>query len=198
MAQFIQTANQDLLWNTFQKIPEVTQLPFQTKQRIFRNAVSHFYQQLHPTAILSGNQLITLNKQLITYLIEQARPKREELAQRLPQQQQIPQHLAPLPQFYESTEEKTQRIFSEKQKVYEQMTTKPDLPKPSELFREPSTEDDGAIQNMDELIKQYQEQRDQEVPTYDPISTSTKSLSIVERLEQLEQRVHALESQRMS
>jgi len=54
------------------------------------------------------------------------------------------------------------------------MTTKPDVPKPSELFQEPADPSyDGAIQNMDELIAQYQEQRDKDIPTHDGIISNS-------------------------
>jgi len=129
-----------------------------------------------------------LNKQTITYLIDKVRPP---LVGQSQSQRQPP--------IFETTEEKTQRIFSEKQKMYDQMTSKPDLPKPSELFKEAATDEDGAILDMDARISQYQEQRNQEVPAYDPIPTkpSVESLSLPslhKMIEQLQDRVETLES----
>jgi len=189
MSQYISKTNQDLLWNTFQKIPEV-QRDFQLdlQQNIFRNAISHFYQQMNPNVTLRVDQLKELNKQTITYLIDKVRPP---LVGQSQSQRQPP--------IFETTEEKTQRIFSEKQKMYDQMTSKPDLPKPSELFKEAATDEDGAILDMDARISQYQEQRNQEVPAYDPIPTkpSVESLSLPslhKMIEQLQDRVETLES----
>ena len=44
------------------------------------------------------------------------------------------------------------------------MNEKPDVPKPSELFQE--KQEEGKIQNMDEMIEKYQEQRRLEVPEF--------------------------------
>ena len=195
MTQYIETTNQDLLWNIFQKIPEVSQLQPEIQHGIFRNAISHFYQQMNPNVTLRTDHLKELNKQTITFLLDKVRPRvvQEGIKQPQPQQQQV----------YETTEEKTQRIFSEKQKQYERMTAKPELPKPSDLFQEPTTEeDDGAITNMDERISQYQEQRSSEVPAYDPIPTPTPLTStqppslqsILDVLNRLEARITAMES----
>lgn len=203
MTQYIETTNQDLLWNIFQKIPEVSQLQPEIQQGIFRNAISHFYQQMNPNVTLRTDHLKELNKQTITFLLDKVRPRvvQEGIKQPLQQQQQQQQ-------VYETTEEKTQRIFAEKQKQYERMTAKPELPKPSDLFQEPTTEeDDGAIMNMDERISQYQEQRSSEVPAYDPIptapapaptspapSTQPSLQSILDVLNRLEARMATIES----
>ena len=183
MSQYINKANQDLLWNTFQKIPEVQRnFPSDVQENIFRNAISHFYQQMNPNVTLRVGQLKDLNKQTVTFLIDKVRP--------------IRQGQGPSQPIFETTEEKTQRIFSEKQKMYEQMTSKPNLPKPSELFQEAATDDDGAIMDMDARISQYQEQRNQEVPAYDPIPTATptQTQSLHDMIEQLQTRVSALEA----
>lgn len=212
MSQYIATTNQDMLWNMFQKIPEVAQFSISKKQDIFRNSISYFYQQMNPTAHLSREQLQELNKQTISYLLDQVRPRVP-----LPQQTYTQQQPPPVPQMVETPEEKTQRIFEEKQKQYDDLTRKPDLPKPSDLFQEPTTDDDGAIQNMDELISQYQEQRSSEIPAYEPIPvpnapadtntntntnatqmTNTQSQllqTILETVQRLEKRMENIESQ---
>ena len=212
MSQYISKSNQDLLWNTFQKIPEV-QRNFQPdlQQNIFRNAISHFYQQMNPNVTLRVDQLKELNKQTVTYLIDKVRPPSYSQGQNYSRgqshsqgqsqgQQSQGQNQKQLPQVFETTEDKTQRIFSEKQKMYDQMTSKPDLPKPSELFQEAATDDDGAILDMDARISQYQEQRNQEVPAYDPIPTTTNAAnphtlqSLYTMIEQLQSRVNTLET----
>ena len=200
MSQYISKSNQDLLWNTFQKIPEV-QRNFQPdlQQNIFRNAISHFYQQMNPNVTLRVDQLKELNKQTVTYLIDKVRPP----SQGQGHQQSQGQNQKQVPQVFETTEEKTNRIFSEKQKMYDQMTSKPELPKPSELFQEVATDDDGAILDMDARISQYQEQRNQEVPAYDPIPPPTTNAanpphtlqSLYTMIEQLQSRVNTLETQ---
>ena len=207
MSQYIATTNQDMLWNMFQKIPEVSQYSMAQRQDTFRNSISYFYQQMNPQAGLSREQLQELNKQTLSYLLDQVRPRVPLPVQQQPQQQQQQQQ-----QMVESPEEKTQRIFEEKQKQYDDLTRKPELPKPSDLFQEPTTDNDGAIQNMDELISQYQEQRSQEIPAYEPIpnpnanpnapidqsnntvESSNTLNTILTILQRLEQRMDTLET----
>ena len=106
MSQYIATTNQDMLWNMFQKIPEVSQYSMAQRQDMFRNSISHFYQQMNPQAEFNREQLQELNKQTLTYLLDQVRPRVPlPVPQQQPQQQQM----------VESPEEKTQRIFEEKQ-----------------------------------------------------------------------------------
>ena len=57
MSQYIATTNQDMLWNMFQKIPEVSQHSMTQRQDMFRNSISHFYQQMNPQAGLNRDQL---------------------------------------------------------------------------------------------------------------------------------------------
>ena len=89
MTQYIETTNQDLLWNIFQKIPEVSQLQPEIQQGIFRNAISHFYQQMNPNVTLRTDHLKELNKQTITFLLDKVRPRvvQEGIKQPQPQQQ---------------------------------------------------------------------------------------------------------------
>ena len=176
MAQFIESTNQDVLWNTFQKIPRVSHFSKHVQEEMFRSGISHFYSQQNPHSKLRNDQLRQLNKEMRTYLINQVQHYNKEEEQPI-----------------ETTEEKTQRIFTEKQKMCEQITSKPDLPKSSDLFREPIQDEDGVIQNMDELIVQYQEQRKQEVPAYDPIPVNIIPSSPLEMLKKLEARIEAIE-----
>lgn len=185
MASYISTSNQDMLWNMFQRIPETQMFRQDQQQMIFRNTISHFYSSMSPQMSLNNIQLQEFNKQTLSHLLDEVRP-RQTTENQLP----IPSHQMPSapinalmppvpqkqihsppspPQVLETPEEKTQRIFQEKQRAYDMMTAKPDLPKPSDLFQEPNT-DDGVIQNMDELISQYQNARDEGIPKYDPIN----------------------------
>jgi hypothetical protein len=175
------------------------------QQLMFRNTISQFYSSMSPQMSLNNIQLQEFNKQTLSHLLDEVRPRQTSenqlpipshqmqsapmnalmppqqmqppTQQQMPQQmqQQMPQqmqHQPPSPpQTIETPEEKTQRIFQEKQRAYDMMTAKPDLPKPSDLFQEPNT-DDGVIQNMDELISQYQNARDEGIPKYEPINST--------------------------
>ena len=200
MASYISTSNQDMLWNMFQRIPETQMFRPDHQQLVFRNTISHFYSSMSPQMSLNNIQLQEFNKQTLSHLLDEVRP-RQTSENQLPipshqmpsapmnalmppqqMQQQIQQQIQPQiqqqmqqppspPQIIETPEEKTQRIFQEKQRAYDMMTAKPDLPKPSDLFQEPNT-DDGVIQNMDELISQYQNARDEGIPKYEPINST--------------------------
>ena len=66
----------------------------------------------------------------------------------------------------ETRQEKQERAFLARQNMYAQMTEKPNLPSP-DMFKE--TEPDEKITNMDELIENYQKQRNLEIPVLPPI-----------------------------
>lgn len=174
MAQYAKTSNQEMIWNTFRKISEVAQFTESEQNIMFSNAISHFYHQINPNMTLSRDQLQDINKQTLSYLLEQVTTTPRETA-----------------------DQKIQRIFSEKQKMYENMTAKPVLPKPSELFQEPEMEDDGTIQNIDERLSRMLEERNKDYE-HDPISVSgTSSESslrdVIKLLHQLNDRVEKIE-----
>jgi hypothetical protein len=75
----------------------------------------------------------------------------------------------PKPVTVESKQEKSQREFTERQQLYERMTAKPETPS-TELFLE---KEDDAIQNIDEVIRKYQDERDKDMQLLPPpIETS--------------------------
>lgn len=200
MAAYIEPRNQELLWKGFQRIPEVTHLSRADQETIFKQAVSHQYAGVAGLA-LTPEQLLEINKRTLSMWIQQLR-------------QSQPSGPFPSP-MVESVTENTTRIFEEKQKQYESMTAKPVLPKPSELFQEAETDD--KITNMDELISQYQQQRDLDLPTFpennetvlqeaspvtppsaeidrDLVEQMTNSLArLEERMQSLEDRINKME-----
>lgn len=213
MSQYVDSQNQELLWKMFHRIPETSSLEYPVRETLFKEAISYIYNNISPNiSHFSRNELQELNRQTMAYLIQQVRIE-------TPEQSFEPPPRPTMPQMVETAEEKTARIFEEKQKQYEQMTAKPNVPKPSELFQEPKENIDGAITNMDELISQYQQQRDQDMPKYDvppdSIATSTSvpstpikapentSISqnseilqnILDSIKKLETRMEAIESQ---
>jgi hypothetical protein len=152
MSQYLHPDNQEMLWNVFQKMSIAQSIPERQKEILFKQAIGSLYE---PNQIYSKTGLQEINKNTILTLKQyclQNKPEQEE-----PQPQPQPQ-----PQVFESPQEKMARQFQEKQKEYEELTAKPNLPKPSELFQDKQT-DDGVITNMDELLKQYQEQRDMDL-----------------------------------
>jgi hypothetical protein len=173
--QYIDVENQELLWNTFHKIPKVSTLDYEIRQTVFQESLERIYHQISPNVFqLSRDELQELNKRTIAIFFETIQSIIGQLTRPVPPASVPTNEYNSHTYVYETPAEKTNKEFEEKQKQYQSMTTKPDVPKPSELFQEPADPSyDGAIQNMDELIAQYQEQRDKDIPTHDGIISNS-------------------------
>ena len=175
MAQYIDNANQEILWKTFHKIPRVSELDYSQKEFVFKNAISTVYHTINPSIRLNKEQLQDLNKQTMTLLLEHALQNNNSV--------------------YESPEEITQRNFENKQKQYDKMTEKIVVPKPSELFQEPNHNEEGAILNMDERIEEFQKQRERDLPKFDAPLKEENSLELLKvSISNLEHRLAVLEN----
>ena len=193
MAQYISQANQEVLWKAFHTIPNIQSFSTEQQRELFRSTIYEIYETVKGQYHISKSDLLLLNKETLTVIIRKTRSYYKPVVEPPPQQ---------IISYFETAEDRMKRIFEEKQKQYEQMTTKPNVPKPSELFQEPADNQDGAIENMDELIKQYQEQRDRDIMNIPkPVSTVEDSFmdidlqKIMEYIKQLEKRVILLENQ---
>ena len=192
MAQFIDEKNQTLLWNAYQRISETSRFSMDNQRSIFQSILSQQYYTLNPQHKFTKMELQAFNKETVRLLLQELRKSMivgsNQSQQQQPQQQPQP-HPQPQqetqaystveqsqPMYYETPEERMQRIYEEKQKQY--TIEKPKLPKPSELFQEPASEDDGVLQNVDQLIQEYQQQRQQEVPEYSPIIQESTSSTV--------------------
>lgn len=174
MASFVDADNQELLWKMFHRLPNIDRIDYETKANIFKGAIETVYNQLSPNmSFLSKSDLQEVNKQTMTILINNTRARTTPEIPVSPTQvnsfQPQSSSLSNV-QMYETAQEKTQRIFEEKQQQYQSMNAKPNLPKPSELFEEKLSDDnDGVITNMDELLAQYERQRQQDVPVIESV-----------------------------
>ena len=191
MSQFISIPNQEVIWKSFQRIPQTKNIPLVELHKWFQSTMSIVYSSIQANRIQNVNQqqLLEYNREVVKMLMvhvkeynNQLQPASTPLQQSPPQP---PPQIQPNPipvqpanvsqateptQFYETPEERTQRIFQEKQKQFQNFHQKPDLPNPKDLFQEPHDNDtDGAIQNVDALIEEYQKQREQDIPQYVPI-----------------------------
>ena len=182
MAQFIDEKNQTLLWNAYQRISETSRFSMDNQRFIFQSILSQQYYTLNPQHKFTKMELQAFNKETVRLLLQELR--KSMIVGSNPSQQQQPQQETQAystveqsqPMYYETPEERMQRIYEEKQKQY--TIEKPKLPKPSELFQEPASEDDGVLQNVDQLIQEYQQQRQQEVPEYSPIIQESTSSTV--------------------
>lgn len=196
MSQFISIPNQEVIWKSFQRIPQTKNIPLVELHKWFQSTMSIVYSSIQANRIQNVNQqqLLEYNREVVKMLMvrvkeynNQLQPPSTPLPPQPPSQTQ-PNPIQPVQsdtsmqtQFYETPEERTQRIFQEKQKQFQNFHQKPDLPNPKELFQEPTNDnDDGAIQNVDALIEEYQKQREQDVPQYEPIPQPNATTTTVE------------------
>ena len=227
MSQFISIPNQEVIWKSFQRIPQTKDIPLVELHKWFQSTMATVYETIQRNQIKNVNQyeLQQYNREVVKMLMVHVKEYfQKPQAQVQAQSHQYPvQPVQSLPtpapastptptQFYETPEERTQRIFQEKQKQFQNFHQKPDLPNPKDLFQEPINDDaDGAIQNVDALIEEYQKQRNQDVPQYepipqpnatstvesDPVATSTNNnpsnQELQRAIQQLESRVQILE-----
>lgn len=195
MSQFISIPNQEVIWKSFQRIPQTKNIPIMELHKWFQSTMGIVYSSIQANRIQNINQqqLLEYNREVVKMLMvhvkeynNQLQPPSTPLPPQPPSQTQsnpiqpVQSDTSMQTQFYETPEERTQRIFQEKQKQFQNFHQKPDLPNPKDLFQEPHDNDaDGAIQNVDALIEEYQKQREQDVPQYEPIpqpnATSTTS-----------------------
>lgn len=190
MSQFISIPNQEVIWKSFQRIPQTKNIPLVELHKWFQTTMGIVYSSLQSNRIQNVNQqqLLEYNREVVKMLMVRVKEYNNQLqsastplppptSSLQPPSQTQPNPTQPVQsdtsmqtQFYETPEERTQRIFQEKQKQFQNFHQKPDLPNPKDLFQEPTNDDtDGAIQNVDALIEEYQKQREQDVPQYDPM-----------------------------
>jgi len=231
MSYYISESNQEILWKAFQKIPDIQSFSMEQKQELFGGTLYEMYDTIKGR-VLTKPDIVILNKKTLQSIMEKSRKYRtyttpvenhtivNSIPATSPGSSNTYTSFAgpanPIP-YFETAEERMKRIFEEKQKQYDQMIAKPNVPKPSELFQEPKEEQDGAIENMDELIKQYQDQRERDIsiipppPHIDTIESNLQSHSqsqnnhsiqelytvdkLMEYIIQLEKRIIVLENQ---
>jgi hypothetical protein len=153
MTNYIHPTNQTLLWNTVNKLPEFQKLSPPKKDFEFKKTIEYIYNTNRHKSVLTVQELQQLNRETILAFI----PKQEK-----PVYEKPPLYPQPI---FETKQEQSQRQFEERQNIYKQMNSKPDLPSP-EIFKDKI--EDTAIENMDALIQQYQKQREMEFQQYTP------------------------------
>ena len=201
--QYIEEQNQELLWNVFNRFPNINSVHRNISQNIFQETLGEIYDTIPKNVVqMSKYELQNLNKKTISIFWDKL-SKQSQNTPSLWNNTQMNTN-----SYYETPLEKTNRDFENKQQQYEAMNAKPKLPNPSDIFQEPIGDgEDQAIQNMDELIAQYQKQRDLDVPIVQttegsesetsPIySSSIESIlgKIQIRLDRMEARLSQLEN----
>lgn len=164
MANYIHHTNQTLLWNAVNKIPEFQKLSPPKKDLEFKQIIEHFYRIISHKSVLSIPELQQINRETLTAFIPKLSQTPSLKPPLYPQPSQQTQSIRPIKMF-ETKQELSQRQFEERQNIYREMNSKPDLPSP-EIFKE--KEEESAIENMDILIEQFQKQREIEFNQFIP------------------------------
>lgn len=173
MDWYINESNQDLLWNTIHRVPSVSLIPLSIRESIFKNIIEYYYGLVPNNQILDLSQKKEINRNTIsTFLAKTQNINTPSLSNTRNINSAIPtMETNPVHKMFESKQDKSQREFSERQQMYEQMTAKPDIPS-ADIFREKTDPDDDTIHNMDDLIKQYQIEREKDMKLLSPINES--------------------------
>jgi hypothetical protein len=156
---FIHPENQQRIWNTIHKIPHINQsFSSQLEKEIwFKHIIELFHENYSSTPIKE------LNRATIAYMVKDIHDRQTSVGQ------------TPNPSINGENE------LIKRQREYEQMS-KPIQP-PEVTFEKI---EDTVITNMDELIKQYTNQRGDEIPS--PPSNMIIQ-DILKRLEKIEEKV---------
>ena len=191
MSLFIQSENQNLLWEMIHKISILHSIfpegsPIQEKNLWFKNHIEKKYLQL-PQSI-SRNDLSKINREILAEMVDNLKKRAEpSMSQQQQPQQQQQQQQQPHDQSIRGTFSRLQNPT--KKPDYEttalQYNSLFEVPKPKVIdFTEKL--DDEIITNMDELIENHRKMREQDLqefmPAVDPGSNSNK-ISILENIQ---------------
>ena len=143
---YIHPDNQTLLWNTIQKAPNFEKLG-ENKSQWFKAIIRDFYEN-DGKNINNQADLQTINKSTIAYMVHSLKQLNTALPSTTGMNERISHY----------TEQ-----FNDRQKEYERMNAKP-LPPQIDQINEKIA--DEAITNMEELIRQQLNQREQELKMF--------------------------------
>jgi hypothetical protein len=159
MSLYVVPENQELLWNVINKNVFVQQyfskFPPEKQHQWFQSVIRNFYEK-YKTSTISVNDLHTINRETMSYMIENIR--------------QLSMQPAPIttvqtpPHIPENKQDAYNNEFQHRQQEYKQMVERK-TPEGID-FREKTA--DTAISNMDELIRLHTQQRANELNQYSP------------------------------
>jgi len=161
MALFIHNKNQELLWNVINKT-QIFQLVFMYStnnepELWFKAHIQQYYPKIQ-NRTLSLEDLNACNHEIISIMMNNLKSFADNMGQPLPTSRELPHTV-------ENKQELYSKQFTERQKEYDLMNTKPQPPIPdiNDNIK------DEAISNMDELIKLHMQQREAELRQYSPM-----------------------------
>lgn len=169
MSLLIHRENQELLWNIVNKNKVVhnffQRIPEQDKYNWFQNIISEFYNK-YRTYSISSNDLSSINKEILRFMINNANTNTENMNQRQFNNENMGEP-------YQKESKKNEYIseFEQRQQSYENMIKK-EQPKDIDF----SINLDENQGNMEELIKKQQEQRNLDLEVFG--SQNNKNINI--------------------
>ena len=170
MSRFIEANNQTMLWKICHKIPEFQSMYPLRKEELFKYTIQTIYDSIR-SAYINDTELHQYNCAVLSELVKTIRKSNQKDPLATTAQN-------PTPMVSQ---------FEQKKIEYERMNSKPDVPNASELFKEA---DEERVQNMDELIEQFEKNRKLDI--LPPLPESKDSLQ--ERVDQLEKTIEQLKA----
>jgi hypothetical protein len=169
MSLYVHPQNQEMLWTVMNKVPIVTQFfdsfPPAQKEQWFKSVIQMFYDR-SGNRTMNAIELQQLNQDTISYIINTVQEKTKPIRD-APVPLYTPQPAPTSHIFKTSAQEKQEALdkqFASREKEYHSIFDRPLPPTPN--FSEKI--EDTAISNMDELIRQQRQLREQELRQYAP------------------------------
>lgn len=196
MALYIHEGNQRILWYTIKSLPMFTRnIADEEKAIWFKKIIGHMYEK-NKHRKLTNNQLQELNKDTISYMIKELQiiiqrngPNIDSYSNNsFTSNLQLSSSNISKPNLFlepsashrmESKSESYSKQFMERQKEYEDMNRKIEPPRP--VFQEQM--EDGAIENMEELVKLHMKQRELDIENIKQVNFDVpqkKSIKIID------------------
>ena len=165
MNLYINPDNQKLLWNIINNNQYITNffytLPSNEKQLWFKHIIEKIYFE-NQHKIITYESLKELNKATLTVMLQDIKNKQNPSVQ--PIQRDPPNQMNTPPIIKDNKSDIFQHQYDERQQIYQDMGKKE---VPDEIDFSTKVED-GAIQNMDELIQKHQNERELDIQKFQP------------------------------
>jgi hypothetical protein len=174
MSLYVQPENQQLLWNTIQKIPNIQAIPQGDREIIFKNTIKTLYENNRHRS-LSSSELKELNKQTVQNMAQVLNSRVLKQNTKINQNNinytitenngfrnpslNAMRPVQPISEVKGNRQEGYTMEVANRQREYDNMMKREVPPEPN--FKEAI--DDRAIENMEELLQQQLKQRELDI-----------------------------------
>ena len=173
MSNYAHPENQKLLWNILNTTPIITSFfspyPVANKEQWFKSVIQMFYEN-NKNKTMNKDQLQSLNRETLSYMVQSIKDQiQKQQNNQSNNQSNNPSNnqsysISTPPIIPDTKQEIYQQQFNNRQQEYETMFDK----KAPESINFRDKVEDTAISNMDELIRNHVQQREQELKQYAP------------------------------